>query len=772
MNSREAQSIHLLEIDGAKYQIIKDGVATKIDPIVARLAIYFAKHPNVVLSRNVLAEAVWFSSYTSDDAINRSVSSLRKALGGQRGEFIKTIPKQGYSFSLPENTQLTIVEDECFNESPPLEQSAEKPVDDEAIVDSVKPVQINQLPTSGKANKLYFQIYGAMVLLALLTGVWFYSPQAIIQVTPLETASSHSSPVMVPNYNRKIGLYLDNWQVENAEQSLIDLRQSALAAVANEEQFELKPDQADADYEINVDLSRVDSEVKLRLTLIDVANQSTLDVANIRYVPSASVAEEDFLIAEFSAALRVFLLQSKYLTRYRGALKTMTFSDVEQFLLARDYLYLHLPGSRQKSEMMVEALNQRYPNNPYVLGLQINKYRQSITYREDGFIEIYQVVEDLIERTLQLDPMNSDALDALFFSHFHFVAERHKAEKAVQTAIKFHPYEQRTWRNYLFLKVKNATPCDELQIFIDGIPKGVFKPVRLKVIERIVNHCLGKTPDMDLMEPQLDIKLRGQEYKAILNHLYLFEYRHDRVSELVSKTVNRTNNPRRMLINYWSHLAMGDVAKAQVIAFEVRNELSEHSRWMMDIMDFIYGQAVNLDAKRLILADYSAIDRLADLYFIIALIQYQQQTGDMEPLQQYIAKRPPFIISVANRHEALAKMMVLRAAGEVIESQKVAQRLFTVLEHYRAKHTQSYHFYGLGRFQMLAAFYCEDDCSLKPSDPTGQLTKWFKPNHLYWMDDEALMTTALSSWPQHPVAMTYLERLVADKNRLKGKMGF
>ena len=85
--------MHQLVIDGENCQIVKDGEVTKIDPIVARLGLYFAEHPNTIITRQELSDNVWLSSHTSDDAINRSVSTLRKSLGGKRDEFIKTIPK-------------------------------------------------------------------------------------------------------------------------------------------------------------------------------------------------------------------------------------------------------------------------------------------------------------------------------------------------------------------------------------------------------------------------------------------------------------------------------------------------------------------------------------------------------------------------------------------------------------------------------------------------------------------------------------------------------
>ncbi len=61
-----------------------------------------------IVTRQTLSEQAWLSNHTSDDSINRGVSRLRKLLSKKRDIFIKTVPKQGYLFTLPENCQFTI----------------------------------------------------------------------------------------------------------------------------------------------------------------------------------------------------------------------------------------------------------------------------------------------------------------------------------------------------------------------------------------------------------------------------------------------------------------------------------------------------------------------------------------------------------------------------------------------------------------------------------------------------------------------------------------
>ena len=85
-----------------------DNRIERTDPLVMRLLLHLHKNQHQVISRCELSEQVWCSPHTSDEAINRGISRLRKILGSKRDSFIKTIPKQGYQFSVPVDINFTI----------------------------------------------------------------------------------------------------------------------------------------------------------------------------------------------------------------------------------------------------------------------------------------------------------------------------------------------------------------------------------------------------------------------------------------------------------------------------------------------------------------------------------------------------------------------------------------------------------------------------------------------------------------------------------------
>lgn len=87
--------------DRAGLFLIHNGNEIKLDLIIAKLLEFFLNSPNRAITRDELIEQVWQSKYISDDAINRSISVLRKALGGEQQQYIETIPKVGYRFNNP-----------------------------------------------------------------------------------------------------------------------------------------------------------------------------------------------------------------------------------------------------------------------------------------------------------------------------------------------------------------------------------------------------------------------------------------------------------------------------------------------------------------------------------------------------------------------------------------------------------------------------------------------------------------------------------------------
>ena len=88
------------QFDADRKLLIQAGQQTVLEPKAATMLAYFCAHPNKNISRDELLATVWQGQVVTDNAINRVVVQLRKALADedQIKQFIATIPKTGYRF--------------------------------------------------------------------------------------------------------------------------------------------------------------------------------------------------------------------------------------------------------------------------------------------------------------------------------------------------------------------------------------------------------------------------------------------------------------------------------------------------------------------------------------------------------------------------------------------------------------------------------------------------------------------------------------------------
>lgn len=85
-------------------QISKPGHVHTLEPRLIDLLVFFAQHPDVVLSRDELIDNVWKRNIVTGHVVTQSISELRKCLkcdGEKNQEYIVTVPKRGYKLSAP-----------------------------------------------------------------------------------------------------------------------------------------------------------------------------------------------------------------------------------------------------------------------------------------------------------------------------------------------------------------------------------------------------------------------------------------------------------------------------------------------------------------------------------------------------------------------------------------------------------------------------------------------------------------------------------------------
>jgi len=87
------------QADQTNYAIVAGTKQVELEPLLAKLLWFFLQHPQQIISRQQLADAVWQQGFVDDNAINRAISDLRKALQHPllAESPLKTHHRKGYS---------------------------------------------------------------------------------------------------------------------------------------------------------------------------------------------------------------------------------------------------------------------------------------------------------------------------------------------------------------------------------------------------------------------------------------------------------------------------------------------------------------------------------------------------------------------------------------------------------------------------------------------------------------------------------------------------
>lgn len=83
-------------------QISRPGRQLTLEPRLIDLLMYFAHHPDQVLSRDELIDNIWMRNIVTGHVVTQSISELRKSLrdgGDSNAEYIITVPKRGYQLT-------------------------------------------------------------------------------------------------------------------------------------------------------------------------------------------------------------------------------------------------------------------------------------------------------------------------------------------------------------------------------------------------------------------------------------------------------------------------------------------------------------------------------------------------------------------------------------------------------------------------------------------------------------------------------------------------
>ena len=88
--------------DARRAELNRNGATVTLRPKTYALLSYLAAHPGRVVGKNELLAAVWPGVVVNDESLSQCVRELRGALGDEGQVLIKTVPRRGYLFDVPQ----------------------------------------------------------------------------------------------------------------------------------------------------------------------------------------------------------------------------------------------------------------------------------------------------------------------------------------------------------------------------------------------------------------------------------------------------------------------------------------------------------------------------------------------------------------------------------------------------------------------------------------------------------------------------------------------
>src|SRR6266446_9350397 len=96
--SHHAYRFDDFSLDLSRGCLLRAGEEVKLRPKVFDALKYLLENNNRLVSKDELIKAVWSDAFVTDDSLVQCLVELRRALGDDAQEYIKTVPRRGYIF--------------------------------------------------------------------------------------------------------------------------------------------------------------------------------------------------------------------------------------------------------------------------------------------------------------------------------------------------------------------------------------------------------------------------------------------------------------------------------------------------------------------------------------------------------------------------------------------------------------------------------------------------------------------------------------------------
>jgi cellulose synthase operon protein C len=118
-----------IEIDPRYRSVHRGSEVQELNPRCFALLMLFVLEPRVLHTREAIFRKVWRGGVVEDASLTTNIWMLRRALGGNARQWLRTVSRQGYIFDPPESMAIELVRGDPFPE-PDTTPAAETPAPD------------------------------------------------------------------------------------------------------------------------------------------------------------------------------------------------------------------------------------------------------------------------------------------------------------------------------------------------------------------------------------------------------------------------------------------------------------------------------------------------------------------------------------------------------------------------------------------------------------------------------------------------------------------
>ena len=513
-------------LDPEKHRLVRNGELIHLPPKAMEALTVFVQHPNEVLEREALMQAVWADAFVEDGNLTVAISHLRKALeqNSETAEYIETIPRVGYCFiadvrKVIEEPAPLIIEKHTLSrtvieEEQPVAEASELT---QAVCEPAQ--RTLPLPQTRMSLALAFPIIALMA--ALGTGlIW-----ALRARNPVAHSASIKSIAVLPfrvmdsgNDDRFQGLGMADVLITRLSnlKNLTVRPTSAVVSFENQEDSIGFGKKLDVDAVMEGTIYRTDKKVRVTARLLRVADGSAIWTGQFEKLLRDELRIQDEIAMQVVDALAFNLSQGE-----KNALTKRLTENADAHQLYQKGRYewnkRSLAGMIEAERLFRNAI-EKDPNFALAyIGLAdtiaTNNARSSETF-------------DVVEKALELDPNLAEAHATLGFLKMFHNWEWREAENAYKKSIALNSNYATAHHWYAeLLKIEGrheeakAEMLRALEInplshnFLADLGQVYYFNREYKKGEEYCRKALGISPDFVFAHRYLaDIYLRTGEY--------------------------------------------------------------------------------------------------------------------------------------------------------------------------------------------------------------------------------------------------------------------